>query len=264
LLPYIEEALKMEKGRKVSKFFLVWFKSLQSKGHPDSGERLLRCAAHYDEKVVKSEICRRHPNCRLLSRARRGSREKPEARYLRAHYHGGLRQRGRVIKELTRQTGFPRWFIKRQARRLGLTMHPDRRPWTPQELDALDRLLGKVSAGTIAKRLKRSETSVVMKTKAIGHSRRITEGYTIRDLELCLGEDHRKIQKWLAAGWLRNGIQGGQQHNGNGHDIHRFHENEIINFIKRHPAEINLGKVDAIWFLDLVLMKGSEASTPRG
>ena len=185
--------------------------------------------------------------------------------YMRAHYHGGLRQRGRVIKELTRQTGFPRWFIKRQARRLGLTMHPDRRPWTPQELDALDRLLGKVSAGTIAKRLKRSaETSVVMKTKAIGHSRRITEGYTIRDLELCLGEDHRKIQKWLAAGWLRNGIQGGQQHNGNGHDIHRFHENEIINFIKRHPAEINLGKVDAIWFLDLVLMKGSEASTPRG
>src|SRR5713226_6907835 len=61
--------------------------------------------------------------------------------YMRAHYHGGLHRRGRAIKELARQTGFPRWYIKRQARRLGLTMHPDRRPWTKQELDTLDRLL---------------------------------------------------------------------------------------------------------------------------
>jgi len=184
--------------------------------------------------------------------------------YLRAHYYGGLHQRGRVIRELARQTGFPRWYIKRQARRLGLSITQDRRPWTQEELDSLERLLGKVSAAAIAKRLKRTETSVVMKIKALGLSRRVSEGYTMRDLEECLGEDHHKIQKWIASGWLRNGIQGGQQHNGNGHDIHRFHENEIINFIKRHPAEINLGKVDAIWFLDLVLMKGSEASTPRG
>ena len=60
--------------------------------------------------------------------------------YLRAHYHGGLHQRGRVIRELARQTGFPRWYIKRQARRLGLSMNQDRRPWTPAELDSLDRL----------------------------------------------------------------------------------------------------------------------------
>ena len=46
-------------------------------------------------------------------------------------------------------------------------MHPDRLPWTQQELDTLDKLLGKVSAATIAKRLKRTETSVVMKIKAL-------------------------------------------------------------------------------------------------
>ena len=55
--------------------------------------------------------------------------------YMRAHYHGRLHQRGRVIKELARQAGFPRWFIKRQARRLGLAMHQDRRPWTEQEVE---------------------------------------------------------------------------------------------------------------------------------
>ena len=178
--------------------------------------------------------------------------------YLRAHYHGGLHQRGRVISALMRQTGFPRWYIKRQARRLGLTMHPDRRPWSTKELETLDRLLGKVSAATIAKRLKRTETSVVMKIKALGHSRRVSEGYTMRDLEECLGEDHNKIQKWISSGWLRDRVQGTQRHGGNGHDIHRFREKEILGFIKQHPQEINLGKVDQMWFLDLVLLKGME------
>ncbi len=42
-------------------------------------------------------------------------------------------------------------------------MHPDRRPWTQQELDTLDKLLGKVSAARMGKRLKRTETPVVMK-----------------------------------------------------------------------------------------------------
>jgi hypothetical protein len=46
----------------------------------------------------------------------------------------------------------------------------------PQTVDATGarhagKLLGKVSATTIAKRLKRTETSVVMKVKSIGHSR---------------------------------------------------------------------------------------------
>jgi len=178
--------------------------------------------------------------------------------YMRANYHGGLRQRGSVIKELARQTSFPRWFIKRQARRLGLTMHQDRRPWTAKELDTLDRLLGKVSAATIAKRLGRTETSIVMKIKALGHSRRITEGYTMRDLEACLGEDHHKIKRWIGSGWLRDHLQGTKRVNGIGRDINRFREDDLLDFLKRHPQEINLGKVDAIWFLDLVLLKGTE------
>ncbi|HEV2351785.1 MAG TPA: hypothetical protein VG028_18290 [Terriglobia bacterium] len=178
--------------------------------------------------------------------------------FMRAHYYGGLQQRGRVISALMRRTGFPRWYIKRQAQRLGLTMHQDRRRWTQQELDTLDNLLGKVSTGAIAKRLKRTESSVVMKIKALGHSRRVREGYTMRDLEECLGEDHRKIQKWIANGWLHSRPQGTQRHNSNGHDIHRFHEKDILAFIKQHPQELNLGKVEQLWFLDLVLLKGKE------
>jgi hypothetical protein len=231
----------------------------------------LSCASRIEEgrkgrPPVEAKFC-------LKCRAERRRRAKVKYNwlpqhdaYMRAHYHGGLHQRGRVIKELMRQTGFPRWFIKRQAQHLGLTMHPDRRSWTPYEMETLDKLLGKVSAATIAKRVQRTETSVVMKIKALGHSRRVTEGYTIRDLELCFGEDHHKIQKWVASGWLRDGLQGTRRYNGNDHDIHRIREREVLNFIKAYPQEINLGKVDQMWFLDLLVLKGNglhEASVSR-
>lgn len=46
----------------------------------------------------------------------------------------------------------------------------------------------------------------------------------------------------------------------------RVREQDILSFIKNHPQEINLGKVDQTWFLDLVLLKGREvpeAKSPR-
>ena len=176
--------------------------------------------------------------------------------YLKAHYYGGINHRSQGLNRMIRETGLPRWYIKRRAARLGLTMHQDRLPWTAAEVEIIERLVGKVSALAIAKRLKCSETSVVMKIKPMRLSRRVRNGYTMRDLELCLGEDHHKIRRWIEKGWLRDHRQGTRRHAGNGRDIHRFREKEILEFLRRHPEEINLGKVDAIWFLDLVLLNG--------
>jgi len=36
-------------------------------------------------------------------------------------------------------------------------------------------------------------------------------------------------------------------------------EDDIVDFIRNHPQEINLGKVDQIWFLDLVLLRMAKA-----
>lgn len=178
--------------------------------------------------------------------------------YLRAHYHGGLNRRFQVLNRMVREISLPRWYIKRQAARLGLTMRIDRRPWTPDETVLLERLVGRVSSATIAKRLHRPESSVVNQLKRLQISRRVREGYTIRDLELCLGEDHRKIQRWITCGWLRDNLQGTRRHDGNGNDIHRIREKDILAFVKTHPQEINLHKVDGLWFLDLVLLRGRE------
>lgn len=178
--------------------------------------------------------------------------------YLRANYFGGLNRRSRVLTYMVRLSGTPRWYIKRQAARLGLTLRMDRRPWTAAELSLLESMVGLVSTATIAKRLRRPESSVVNKLKRMRTSRRVRDGYTMRDLEHCLGEDHRKISRWIANGWLQDRLQGTRRHGGNGNDIHHILEEDIIDFIKRHPQEITLGKVDQIWFLDLVLLKGLE------
>jgi len=178
--------------------------------------------------------------------------------FLKAQYFGGLNRRFQVLNRMIRMTGLPRWYIKRQAARLGLTMKMDRRPWTQGELKLLEHLVGRVSAATIAKRLHRPESSVVNKLKRLGTSRRVREGYTMRDLEQCLGEDHHKISMWIANGWLRDRLQGTKRHGGNGNDIHRIREKDILNFVRNYPQEINLGKVDQLWFLDLVLLRGRE------
>ena len=183
--------------------------------------------------------------------------------YLREHYFGGLNRRFQVLNRMIRQTGLPRWYIKRQAARLGLTMHMDRRLWTRAELEVLENLVGRVSSATIAKRLHRPESSVVNKLKCLGTSRRVRDGYTMRELEICLGEDHHKIARWIENGWLQDCLQGTRRHDGNGKDIHRIREKDILNFIRNHPQEINLGKVDKTWFLDLVLSKGREVRESR-
>jgi hypothetical protein len=178
--------------------------------------------------------------------------------FLKAQYFGGLNRRFQILNKMIRMTGLPRWYIKRQAARLGLTMKMDRKPWTPVELNLLDKLVGRVSSATIAKRLHRPESSVVNKLGRLGNSRRVREGYTMRDLEQCLGEDHHKISGWIANRWLRDRLQGTRRHDGNGRDIHRVREKDILRFLKNHPQEINLGKVDQMWFLDLVLLRGRE------
>jgi hypothetical protein len=38
--------------------------------------------------------------------------------------------------------------------------------------------------------------------------------------------------------------------------VHMIKERKILQFMRNHPEEINLAKVDRTWFLDLVLLRG--------
>ena len=38
----------------------------------------------------------------------------------------------------------------------------------------------------------------------------------------------------------------------------QLHISSSFTLVKQHPQEINLGRVDAVWFLDMILLKGRE------
>ncbi|MGH7744929.1 MAG: hypothetical protein ACREQ5_09015 [Candidatus Dormibacteria bacterium] len=182
--------------------------------------------------------------------------------YLTDHYFGGVQRRNKILSQMVRLAGVPRRYAKRQAARLGLTMQTDRRPWNAAEMSLLEQLVWHFSSAVIAKRLRRPESSVVNKLRRLGTSRRVRDGYTIRDLELCFGENHQKIARWISNGWLPDRIRATEKQD-HGKNTHRIYEKDILTFIRRYPQEINLAKVDQLWFLDLFLSKGQEVPAAK-
>src|SRR2546428_14156779 len=90
------------------------------------------------QQVQPSHIAQYSSACRekrdRFTKAKYVWREEYDA-YLRTHYFGGLNRRFQVLNRMIRLTGLPRWYIKRQAARLGLTLHMDRKPWTASEMN---------------------------------------------------------------------------------------------------------------------------------
>lgn len=199
--------------------------------------------------------------CRVERRRRAGVKYTWRPEYdarPKAHYFGGINRRFQVLTRMIRLTGLPCCYIKRSAACLGLSMPLDCEAWTRRDMDHLVKLVSPASAATIAKRLNRPESSFVTRLKRVGMSRRVRDDYTTRELELSFGDGHHKIAGWIPRGWLQDRHQTTRRPEGNGNDIHRIHEEDLLNFIRNDPREINLSKVDQTWFLDLLLLPGHE------
>jgi hypothetical protein len=138
--------------------------------------------------------------------------------------------------------------IKRRARALGLA--GERAPWqdwTPAEVQFLEAHAGTRHVNWISKQLGRTLTSVVLKLKRMHLSRRVREGYSLRDLEMALGIDHRRLADLVEQGKLRAARRGSYPR-----DRWTFTERDVLAFLRGHPTAYRLARVDQLWFLDLV------------
>ena len=66
------------------------------------------------------------------------------------------------------------------------------------------------------------------------------------------GIDSHAVSRWIKHGHLKAQLRGtarGQQQNG---DIYLIREKDVRRFILEHPTEIDLRKVDQLWFLDVI------------
>jgi hypothetical protein len=180
--------------------------------------------------------------CRLLRRpARRKFNWTSEwDEILRSAYKNANRREelSTNLDNLQRLSGFTRNVILSRAVQLGLSFST-RRPWTDEEADVLEERAGQATVKSLAARLNRSHSSVKARLKHLGLSARVSEGYTQDDLRQLLGTSARSIGHWLAQGWLRlvNG---------------RIPEASVLRFLRLHPEQYHLGRVNQAWFKGLL------------
>ena len=158
------------------------------------------------------------------------------------------------IRPLAKKVGMPHWALKKRARELGLARTKEL-PWSEAELAILARYAWM------------SDERIRLKLKAAGYSRTVTgihlklkrmrfkhDGsfYSAYSLAQALGIDPHAVTRWIKSGHLKAKFRGtarGPQQNG---DSYLIQEKDVRRFILEHPTDIDLRKVDQLWFLDLI------------
>jgi hypothetical protein len=146
-----------------------------------------------------------------------------------------------AITHMVRLTGFPRHVILHRAQldRLALST---RHPWTPAEIARLRDLVGSYPAWRIAEIMKRTRVSIDSQFYRMQLSSRLSDGYSVSDIAACFGVTSKTVDRWISARWLD--ARGGP---GQG----RIPEAAVARFIKQHPEEYRLNRVDEAWFKGL-------------
>jgi hypothetical protein len=176
-------------------------------------------------------------------------------RLIRESYHNRRDEKTRLnIRPLAKKIGMPHWALKKRARELGLARTKEL-PWGEAELGILERYAWM------------SDERIRLKLKAAGYSRTVTgihlklkrmrfkhDGgfYSAYSLAQALGIDPHAVTRWIKSGHLkakRRGTARTPQQNG---DSYLIQEKDVRRFILDHPTDIDLRKVDQLWFLDLL------------
>ena len=158
------------------------------------------------------------------------------------------------IRHLAEQVGIPHWALKKRARELGLARTKEK-PWSEPELAILARYAWM------------SDERIRLKLKAAGYARTVTgihsklkrmrfkcdpNFYSGKGLAQALGIDSHVVARWIKSGHLRAQFRGTARGEQQGGDIYLIREKDVRGFVLEHPTEIDLRKVDQLWFLDLI------------
>jgi hypothetical protein len=151
---------------------------------------------------------------------------------------------------VSRKTGWPVWKVKRRAVALGVARNvPKESLWSKAEMECLEEHAWMSPEGIQRKIAKlcgttRTLVAIVLKRKRLKIAGSRSGGYTTGDLVRLFGVDRNKVlNRWIKFGWLKTDTSGA---------FNRADHKAVYNFVLSHPEEIDLGRVDRLWFLDLV------------
>jgi hypothetical protein len=76
--------------------------------------------------------------------------------------------------------------------------------------------------------------------------------YSANSLAQALGIDPHAVTRWIKSGHLKAKFRGTARTAQQNGDIYLIHEKDVRRFILEHPTEIDLRRVDQLWFLDVL------------
>lgn len=173
---------------------------------------------------------------------------------IRAAY---LRQRNgdrSALKAASRKLGWSPSAVSKRGAELGITRVKER-PWTQQEEDLLERF-GHLAPSGIRLRFAQAGFSRSIAAIQVRLNRcRIKanlDGYSACRLAEAFGVDVHKVLLWIRRGLLKAERRGTERTAAQGGDIWWISHREVRRFVLRAPGELDLARVEKIWFLDLV------------
>ena len=167
--------------------------------------------------------------------------------FLRRLYDPTVRGRS---QEIAVRLKVPRWAVNRRAAALGLS-RPKDRPWSAEDEAYVEASFHHTSVKTLARKLGRSPTAVQLKAKRLG-LRKYDEGYTALSLAEALGVDPHWVMARIRSGKLRASRRHTERTREQGGDSWLITDEAVVKFLRDHPYDIDLRKVDSLWFMDLI------------
>lgn len=172
-----------------------------------------------------------------------------EREIVRRDYDGTNAGADRIAARL----GVTRYAVKGMAYKLGVGKITDRRRWTPEEDERLTELITQYAPKDVARLMGRGLNSVVVRSKRLGLSRRVRDGwYTKREVCEILGVDHGRVQRWMDSGELRAVPHGSVRPQQGGGALWHIREADLRAFIIRNAGELNGRNVDLVQIVDIL------------
>lgn len=154
------------------------------------------------------------------------------------------------LNHVQRLTGFTRIVILSRAQVLGLSFAA-KRPWSEFEIESLREALGSTGKTPIAKRLGRTYYSVKAQISKMGLFSRISENYSQQEVQHLFGVGRKRVCQWIRNGWLQLLDD-------------RVTERSLEKFLRLHPEEYQLSRVDEAWFKGMLFpLFGRFSGTPN-
>jgi len=167
-----------------------------------------------------------------------------------------------ALKVVSWELGWTRSAVSKRAAELGLTRVKER-CWSDQEEQLLQRF-GQLAPTGIQRKL--SEAGFVRSVAAIqvklnrDRIKSNLDGYSACRLADALGVDVKKVLRWIHRGILRAERRGTERLPQQGGDIWWIPDASVRKFILNFPGEIDLARVEKIWFLNLLTNGKLQAS----